>query len=170
MKQYSPIDVANTIIARHGKKCNDLGHMKLQKLVYMVHGWWLAHHEDAILNEKPQMWQYGAVFKSMYHVLKVYGGKRLKNPVQVRFDEEPCIIEDNKVVHLIDWVWNRYGHLYPEELSTLVHKKGSAWRTVAIKHNYIVPKYMSIDDKYVKAEFKAYLRQFQGGRKKLNNA
>jgi len=162
MKQYSPLEVANTIIARHGKYCHDLGHMKLQKLVYMVHGWWLAHHEDAILNEKPQMWKHGAVFKSMYHVLKVYGSKRLKNPVQIRFDEEPYIIKDKEVICLIDWVWNKYGHLSAEELSTLVHQKGTAWRTVAIKHNYIVPKHMSIENKYVKAEFEAYLKKFQG--------
>jgi uncharacterized phage-associated protein len=161
--QYSPIEVANTFIKRYGKNCPDLSHMKLQKLVYMVHGWWLAYNENPILNEKPQLWKHGPVIDSLYHILKVYGMKPLKEPIQIIFDQNAPIIEgeQNKtIISLIEWVWNRYGHLGALELSDMTHKDGTAWKEVAKRNSFRVPKHMSLSDEDVAKEFSIYKEEF----------
>src|SRR5271170_5786610 len=59
---YTPLQVANTFVIRHGEQSRGLDHMKLQKLDYFVHGWWLAYHQERLLTERPQVWKYGPVF------------------------------------------------------------------------------------------------------------
>jgi uncharacterized phage-associated protein len=152
---YSPLAIANEFIARHREA--GLEHMKLQKLVYCANGWWLAFHpQKALVSELPEVWKFGPVFPSLYSALKVYGRQPIKT-VQSRspFDQ-PDRVDDNdhESLNLIEWVWNRYGHLSSFALSDMTHKEGTAWQRAAADHDFVVPVGLDIPQAYIVDEFK----------------
>lgn len=160
---YTPAQIANTFLAKYGAS-EGISHMKLQKLVYCVHGWWLAYHNNSLLSEKPQVWQYGPVFPSLYHGLKIFGTAPIKEPVKISpFSPEAPMVDgkDNDTMQLIDWVWSRYGHLSAMALSDMTHKDGTAWRKVADLRNYRVPMGLPLEDSDVSEEFKSVKSEFE---------
>lgn len=61
---YSAKAVANYFLAQYGK--HGLNPLKLQKLVYIAHGWNLAvRNQPLVDNELPEAWEYGPVFASL---------------------------------------------------------------------------------------------------------
>jgi uncharacterized phage-associated protein len=156
VRPYSPLAIANEFIARcpHG---NGIEHMKLQKLVYCANGWWLVFYPAApLVNEAPQVWKFGPVFPSLYRVLKVYGSSAIKY-AQSRspFDAPDRVDEaDEETLKLIQWTWRRYGHLSSFALSDMTHKEGTAWRRMAVEHNFRVPEGLDIPWGYIAQEFR----------------
>jgi uncharacterized phage-associated protein len=130
-------------------------HMKLQKLVYNAYGWWLAFH-DAPFDEPPQVWKHGPVFNGLYHVLKPFGRNPIKTPQSASPFEAPPAIDgnDQEARQLLEWIWNRYGHLSSFALSNMTHKKGSPWQIVAKEHDFSVPFGLEILDDYIRREFR----------------
>jgi uncharacterized phage-associated protein len=151
---YSPLAAANSFIAQFGAE-RGIEHMKLQKLVYCAHGWWLTANRTSFLNERPQVWKHGPVFNSLYHVLKPFGGMPISTPQSSGPFSEPEFIDrdDAAVTGLIRWVWSRYGHLTSFALSDMTHRPGTAWSRVAAERNYSVPNGLEIPDEYVRDEF-----------------
>jgi uncharacterized phage-associated protein len=152
---YTPLIIANTFIDRYGAT-EGITHMKLQKLVYCAHGWWLVFQDNRVVNEKPQVWKFGPVFNSMYHTLSLHGNEPIKKTRSESPFSSPKIVPtdpDENVSRLIDWIWDRYGHLSGTALSDLTHKPGSAWYKLAKPYNFKPPFDLSIPDEEVKAEF-----------------
>ena len=153
MAKYPPLAVANWFIANHGQP--GLEHMKLQKLVYCAHGWWLVSKPDSFLTERPQVWKYGPVFKSLYHVLKPFGRTPISNTQAAGpFEEAPIVSSsDSEIVPLLQWIWKRYGHLSSFALSEMTHEKNTAWYRRADEFGFEVPHGLEIPDDLVKSEF-----------------
>ena len=154
---YSPLAIANEFIGNFAGS-NGIEHMKLQKLVYCAHGWWLATHEPSepnLVNESPQVWKHGPVFDSLYRVLRVFGRAPITEPQSSTPFDEPTRVDndDESANQLIRWTWNRYGHLSSFALSDLTHKQGTPWSRIAKEHNYRVPQHMEIPDEYIREEF-----------------
>lgn len=173
---YMPIDIANAFIAFFGTN-EGISHMKLQKLVYITHGWWLAYMDKgSLLLERPQVWEFGPVFASLYDLLKQYGHAPITFRVSPSGNKSDSL-EDSKsfafnlqktldfcdlllygkmeeVRACIKWVWNRYGHLSALELSEMTSKDGTAWKEVAKSKNFRVLNGYILQDKYVREEFK----------------
>ena len=156
---YPPLTIANTFLERFGKSGDGIEHMKLQKLVYLSYGVWLATKKKSLTTEKPEVWDYGPVFNSLYHTLNNYGHKPITKPQSRSPFEPPDIVEDNNtdVQALIDWIWMRYGHLSAFALSDMTHKDGTPWYQVAQSHNFKVPKKTVIPDSYIMGEYSALL-------------
>ena len=154
----SPLAVANTFVDKFGRE-RGIDPLKLQKLDYCVHGWWLAEHPLPILSERPQVWKRGPVFPSLYHDLKVFGMRPVKEPQSSDpFEEAPLVpATEVDLLKLISWVWKRYGHLTGNELSEMTHRKGSAWRQIAEARNFVVPRNTPIPDDDVRAEFQSLI-------------
>jgi uncharacterized phage-associated protein len=134
--------------------------MKLQKLVYFTHGWWLAINNHSVLVERPQVWTHGPVFKSLYHTLKSFGHRPIDHP-QPRYPTEvPEVVRDsNTLPEYVDFVWGRYGHLSSFALSAMTHKIDGAWNKLASEYDYKVPFDLEIPDEYVRDEFVALLNE-----------
>jgi uncharacterized phage-associated protein len=151
---YSPLAAANFFLAEFAGS-RGIEHMKLQKLVYCAHGWWLTAYDYSFLNERPQIWKHGPVFNSLYHVLKPFGGMPIYHPQSVSPFEAPPTIDrdDHNVRNLLAWVWQRYGHLSSFALSDMTHRPGTAWSRVAEERKFSVPKGLEIPDAYIREEF-----------------
>jgi uncharacterized phage-associated protein len=153
---YSPLALANEFIARF-KPGEGIEHMKLQKLVYCANGWWLVFNPDRpLVNEAPEVWKFGPVFPSLYHVMKVYGRAPVKTMQSISPFARPDRVSENDAdaFNVIDWTWRRYGHMSSFGLSEMTHREGTAWRRAAADYNFIVPEGFDIPLAYIVDEFK----------------
>ena len=153
-KPYHPLVLANEFIAC--ERDYGVSHMKLQKLVYCAHGWWLrSHYPDSIINESPEVWRHGPVFPTLYAVLSGLGGAQIKHTFPVVFGTEPPRIDDNddEAYQLVQFVWGRYGSKSAFELSDMTHKPGTPWQLTAEKYNYRIPKHTKIPSDLIRDEF-----------------
>jgi uncharacterized phage-associated protein len=139
--------------------------MKLQKLVYYAHGWWLAYRSpEQLLNEKPEVWRHGPVFSSMYHALKGFGNEPITTTQpDLPLRPPPDIDEDDDTVfNLLDWIWVRYGGYSAIRLSNMTHERGTPWQQMAQTHDYRVPEHTKIPDELMTAYFEEIEAPRQG--------
>lgn len=130
---YSPRMVANALLWEATKRGAKLTHMKLQKLVFFMHAWSLALHNQPLVSERPEAWPYGPVFESLYHELKGYGSQAITGYLQELVPatgQMAALVpnpEDKMFWSLLDRVWERYGRFTAIQLSSLTHESGGPW-------------------------------------------
>lgn len=128
--------VANALLKvaeEHGARVSPL---KLQKLVYITHGWNLGlAGEPLVEDELPEAWEYGPVFPSLYHEFKDLGSQgiaRKATEVTVRAGKlesiKPSIPKSDEFTWaLVRRVWDQYGKYGAMALSDLTHREGTPW-------------------------------------------
>ena len=72
---YSAIAVANAFIDIAADNGFYLTNLKLQKLVYFAHGWYLAFADAPLITDEIQSWRYGPVIHNLYSALRHYGSR-----------------------------------------------------------------------------------------------
>ncbi|HEV2194040.1 MAG TPA: type II toxin-antitoxin system antitoxin SocA domain-containing protein [Candidatus Acidoferrum sp.] len=97
--------------------------VKMQKLIYLAHGWSLAFRGQPLVTDEVQAWRYGPVVPAVYRAFKQYSGTAIQAPAQVPANTQ--IDEESR--ELIENVWSRYGSLSATQLSALTHEPGFAW-------------------------------------------
>lgn len=143
---YPAIKIANELIARHGRH-GKIDPMKLQKLLYFANGWWLALTGQPLINERPQVWRYGPVFRPIYQRFSRYGRNPITKPDAIfplRHVPERLTEDEDEVLHLLDWVWAEYGAKSGSELSDETHRAGTPWRKIAEQSGFEVPENTTI--------------------------
>lgn len=110
--------------------------MKLQKLVYIAYGWYLALKGDRLFSEDVQAWQHGPVIPSLYHEFKRFRG----NPIEGRatiYDYEsndlsiPGVDEgDEDTLSILSRVWDIYHPFSGWALRNKTHEAGTPWEQV----------------------------------------
>lgn len=128
---YSAKAIANFFIEHYGKK--GISPLKLQKLVYLAHGWHLGLRDEELVNDEfAEAWQYGPVFPSIYHEFKHLGSAHVKKKA-TELDENfefstPSVDEDDsRTIALLNRVWDVYGKHSGLQLSRITHAGGSPW-------------------------------------------
>jgi uncharacterized phage-associated protein len=123
----SPIAVANFFINKSLETGMELTPMKLVKLVYISHGWYLGLTESPLISEAVEAWKYGPVIPDLYYEFKQYGSDQIKN---VQFDIPTMkfpIVTDKDTVQFLNKIWDVYGSMTGTQLSTLTHLEGTPW-------------------------------------------
>lgn len=151
---YTPLAIANNFIEKYGSQ-NDIEHMKLQKLIYFAYGHWLVTTSSRLTTEGPEIWKHGPAFESMYKVFRPFGSASIREPQSDSPFSEPVNVasDDEEVQQLVDWIWNRYGHLSGFALSSMAHAEGTAWQRFAQVNGYRVPPNTEIPNGYIYAAF-----------------
>lgn len=136
---YIAKHVANSILVAHWKrdKYPSISPMKLQKLMYFVHGWHLAVHARPAVDEGFHAWTYGPVNEETYHAFKRY---RLRSILQLATesdsngDEISYIVADQESAfyEVLNMVIDKYGHLSALQLSAMTHSDGSPWHQARV--------------------------------------
>ncbi|MGD2169230.1 MAG: DUF4065 domain-containing protein [Chlamydiota bacterium] len=145
--------------------------MKLQKLVYIAHGWVLAilGNETGVLdNEEIQAWQHGPVIPSLYHefkhiqnspindwsrsLLKITDSQFVTNPVH--FEE---VEEENKkqLQEILNAVWEAYKNYTAWGLSQKTHEKETPWNEVYVEGK----KHIAISNELIRKYYQNYLHK-----------
>jgi uncharacterized phage-associated protein len=139
MNPQSPFAIANYFIRKAAETGVTLTPMKLIKLVYIAHGWYLGLAGKPLLREPVEAWQYGPVIESLYHAFKRYGN----TPIPPSADTG-AVISDNEhrdITRLLDKVWEKYSRLTAAQLSTITHQPNTPWTQVYNPNgiNVIIP-------------------------------
>ena len=158
---FSVKSVANEFLELARASGKKISPMKLQKLVYFAHGWFLALVGQPLIDERVQAWQFGPVIPELYHEFKAFGNGPISTLAgDVRWTPELAIYypriqdcEGNEDVsyarELINKVWEVYKDYSPIQLSNATHVPGSPWDKTYTpgKRNLV------IDDNVIKAYF-----------------
>ena len=137
---YSAKAVANYFLETHKKE--NISPLKLQKLVYIAHGWHFAFRDDPLIDDEyAEAWEYGPVFPSLYHEFKHYGripisefatttyfdpkGNLVETIPKIKYGDDE---ERNKwTCRFLDKIWEIYGGHDGMTLSGMCHQKESPW-------------------------------------------
>lgn len=153
------IEIANEFIRRALRDGKPITHMQLQKLVYFANGWNLAVSGEQLLEDLPEAWQFGPVYRRLYDALKRHGSDQLLAPIRqgadtpFADDDGPEAVAKSLIkneIEVIDKVWLEYGNYPAYKLSALTHAEGSPWAMAFENGKNRIISNGSIQDYFVK--------------------
>ena len=152
---YSSIQIANYFVKKAKEDEVSITNMKLQKLVYISHGFHLAFFDEPLVVEKVQAWDYGPVIPEIYHGFKEYGSGPIEGYCSQWF--RPDIVDDNSISQFLNAIWASYGSLGAVDLSALTHQEDSPWSQVyqpgvkgSVISNDIIKKHYALKVKNIR--------------------
>lgn len=137
--------VANYFFELSRKKKKPVTPLKMQKLVYIAHGWHLGiTGEPLVVDEYAEAWDFGPVFPSLYHEFKHFRASPISEPAQELVIDEPIESwdwdwdrlesytpeidkKDTELRHFLDRIWKIYSKYSGGRLSSMSHGKGTPW-------------------------------------------
>lgn len=120
-KTYSSVLSAKLMLALANEKGYALNVTKVQKLMYIVYGYFLANEDIVIFDESPKAWPFGPVFprtRKKVNFGKVYD----KNSSE--FQE---IVKDENLVKVMTSIIEKYAKYSATTLSDWSHTEGGPW-------------------------------------------
>ena len=131
---YKPSWVANTFLWKAKEDgVRDVDPLKIQKLVYNMHGWHLATTGQPAVGEQFEAWPKGPVLSSLYQAFKRYRWtsiSELTSDIDPQTGELKALVvaqSDEQFYSIFEQVWNRYKGFSGVELSALTHADGTPW-------------------------------------------
>lgn len=122
--KYDSVTVAKYIVAKANEKNITVNITKVQKLLYIAYGIYLAVKESRLTDEHPQAWPYGPVFPRTRKALLKYP---FLSAITLGDGAFSTIREDNEVNSLLDLVFESFGDWSAQKLSEWSHQEGSPW-------------------------------------------
>lgn len=145
---YTSTEFAKYLTAKAKEKGLDMNMTKLQKLLYVSYGLYLAFHGQRLFDEHPQAWPYGPVFPTTRNKIK----KLNINSISLENITNTDLKSDEKINKLLDIVFNTFGKRTASWLSNWSHMEGSPWSSTKNKTDF---KWGNrIDDDLIKTYFK----------------
>jgi len=142
---YSSIDIASYISYLCNKNKLSCNNTKIQKLLYITYGIYLAIYNRRLTDEQPKLWPYGPVFVNAFKEIKKIGCNNITNP-DIEISKE--------VKDIIEEVINKFGKFSAGALSDWSHEKNSPWDEInklGCKWNTPIPD--SLIKNYFKENF-----------------
>lgn len=140
--------------------------MKLQKLLYYAHAWWLAGTDEGLFPEDIEAWPWGPVVRDIYTQFSDFGhepifGRRATE--LARTDDgslnyrirEPVPVPDN-VGNFLRRVWETHKSRTSIQLSNATHRPGEPWAIVKEQYGSLESK-PRIPNELIRDVFKAKL-------------
>ena len=130
--KYNSVVFARYIAAKANLQHITINMTKIQKLLYISYGVYLAVKGERLLNEHPQAWPYGPVFPTTRN-------KLLKQDLySISFEETDFkeLRDDKEINSLINIVFSTFGGMSAMNLSEWSHKSGSPWDETVQKNGF----------------------------------
>lgn len=125
MPNHHSLAVANEFAA---KSAAVLPQMKLQKLVYIAHGWNLAINHAPLISDRIEAWDGGPVIRTIWNHIRDCGYDFSNKFFKNSFTQEPWKADlSERERSVIDHVWSKYSGYSGTELSNLTHQPGTPW-------------------------------------------
>jgi uncharacterized phage-associated protein len=147
---YSAASIANAFLTRaFADRHTIVSPMKIQKLAYLAHGYFLAETGQPLLDELFEAWKFGPVLPSLYHECKKFGQGSINDYIH-DYDfatgrSLPAPMPDDKIANeIVEFVWSIYGKMNALDLSDWTHARGGPWDKTThggtnIPRNQIIP-------------------------------
>lgn len=133
---YEARKICNFLLTRYDARTYDLSNLRLNKLLYFIHGWALTTRPDGLVRNHFEAWKLGPVIKPVFESFKVFGEKPIgglaehldyasgqKKPISFH-EIAPADAE------IIASVFESYAHYKTGELVALSHVVGGPWHVV----------------------------------------
>lgn len=133
------IAVANTFIGFSLADRIPVTNMKVQKLVFFAHGWYLGNTGEPLIEETFEAWPWGPVIYPLYCTFKDYRAEPITKPAddfEVKTTETgglifirntPMLKHPDRVLPFLKQIWERYKNYSASQLSAISHEDGSPW-------------------------------------------
>ena len=95
--------------------------LKIQKLLYFAWGWYFTLYGKLLFEDRPEPWNYGPVFNSMYQRFKSKGNKPITTE-DIKVGDGGILLDDEM---FLNDIWEEYGQYSAEKLADMSHDK--AW-------------------------------------------
>jgi uncharacterized phage-associated protein len=123
---YMPIPVDARLIAKNMLELGvrdgaPIDPMKIQKLVYLSHGWNLAFYSSPLISQQVEAWRYGPVISELYYEFRTFRAGPITQAPNVGGHMIP------QTMGLLESVWKTYFQYSAVQLSMLTHEPGGAW-------------------------------------------
>lgn len=122
--------------------------LKLQKMLYLAHMFHLGSNGMPLINEEFEAWDYGPVVPSLYHKVKVFSDRPIRNVFNVE------ISNDLSEIIFLDQKYKELNDKSPWELVLMTHLKNGAWE------KYYKEKMIGRSNKIVNVSILEEYRQF----------
>ena len=146
---YDAVNIAYYMLKVAEGNSQTMTNLKLQKLVYIAHGYMLAMKDRRLINEAPQAWKYGPVIHSVYKRFRAYEDRKIDCEIP---DVSNLIDGDAKFV--IEGVMRLYGNDTAIQLVNLTHEPETPWDEVWNKQGGSDQLFAEISDGIIKKHFK----------------
>ena len=138
--------------------------MKLYKLVFYAHGWFMGNCKSELFPEDVEAWPHGPVVRDLYLQFKdskrapiMNLGKRMEfNEGKVEMVEPR---HDGSLNDFFESVWSVYGGYTGIQLSNMTHRPGEAWTIVAEQYNYDLSAKPTITSEIIEAVFERKVQE-----------
>jgi uncharacterized phage-associated protein len=119
---YDARTVANVFLGFGRRDNSPISPLKMQKLIYLAHGWNLVMRGERLVENDFEAWPYGPVVPEVYNALRRYGATAITEPIVgfgLQLEAGPQ--------GFVDAVWKHYCQFSGVQLSALTHEPGYAW-------------------------------------------
>lgn len=128
---YDSLQISNYFIRLGQKDGIEVTPMKLIKLCYLAHGWYLGLKDEPLIDEAVYAWQYGPVIKKVYHEFKRYKNSNIdelySTPSSSLIGVPEYPMPDQEIFPFLESIWKTYGNKDGITLSKITHTEGSPW-------------------------------------------
>lgn len=127
---HPALSVANTTLSLAWGHQDKITPLKLQKFIYISHGFSLALTGDPLVEEKVFAWEYGPVIPEIYQEFKRFGKRPIDESATVLYEGEPHIIpqpKDDLTKVILEGMWIIYGDKSGYQLANLTHEPDTPW-------------------------------------------
>ena len=150
--KYNSVQLAKYIVAAANERRISINMTKIQKLLYIAYGIFLAVKSTRLMDEHPQAWPYGPVFPTTRNkLLKV-------DLFSINFGEEELteLKNDSELQSLIDLVFKSFGNWNALQLTEWSHGDGTPWQQTVSMNNFSWG--MRIPDDSIKRYFSSIIK------------
>jgi uncharacterized phage-associated protein len=113
--------IANHFLELGTRDGSPIDPMKIQKLVYLAHGWNLAFYGGPLVSQPVEAWRYGPVVPDLYQEFRAFRA----GPITRKANSSGHLIP--QTTNLLESVWQTYRGYSAVQLSMLTHEPGGAW-------------------------------------------
>lgn len=120
-QQYDSVIGAKLLLALAYQKGKILNVTKVQKMLYIIYGYFLAKENYIIFTETPKAWPYGPVFPRTRNRIDF---DRVHKTTEVDIQD---IYQNTEIVDVFNKVIDKYAKFTAGQLSEWSHMEGGAW-------------------------------------------
>jgi uncharacterized phage-associated protein len=151
LKQYDSVPVAELLIAIGHDNRLHLNVTQVQKILFILYGYYLAKCNHRLLTETPKAWPFGPVFPRARKHVNYTQAKKIENINGVS--------EDLQLKEIATKIVISAGKLSAQKLSTWSHLEGSPWHRTYKQKDFNWNQ--EIPDAYIKEYFESFFKEWQ---------
>jgi uncharacterized phage-associated protein len=148
---YNCFDIAKYFVELAKKDGHGIDPMKLLKLTYIAHGYYLGFKDKPLFSNQVQAWKYGTVIPELYHVIKRFKTGFVDDFTLDLYSENDLSDDDKKFLEII---WNYYKEFSGLQLSDKTHQEGTPWG-----NNFNGQKNKTIPTESIKTYYKQLIKE-----------